>query len=240
MFIACGSYNPPTFMHLRMFEIAKDHFTQMGFEVIGGIMSPVHDAYGKKGLVSQTHRHSMLKIATKSSDWIRISEWEMQQEGWSRTRMTLQFHQNYVNSIIRDLNGLNSKSNWPSWVPDNIRQTKDPVQVKLLCGADLLESFATPGLWEPDDIAAILGHHGVVVVSRNNSDLDRFIFDSDLLNKYKRNITIVTNWIPNEVSSSLVRKFIKRELSVKYLIDDLVIDYINKHGLYQTTSSDDT
>lgn len=85
-----------------------------------------------------------------------------------------------------------------------------------------------------------MGHHGVVVVSRNNSDLDKFIFDSDLLNKYRRNITIVTNWIPNEVSSTLVRKFIKRELSVKYLIDDLVIDYINKHGLYQTTSSDDT
>lgn len=240
MFIACGSFNPPTFMHLRMFEIARDHFTQLGFEVIGGIMSPVHDAYGKKGLVSQTHRHAMLKIATQSSDWIRISEWEMQQEGWSTTRMTLQFHQNYVNSIIRDLNGLNSKSNWPGWIPDNIRQTKDPIQVKLLCGADLLESFATPGLWNPDDIAAILGHHGIVVISRNGADLNRFIFDSDLLNKYKQKITIVTNWIPNEVSSTLVRKFIKRELSVKYLIDDLVINYINKHGLYQTTSNEDT
>ena len=77
-------------------------------------------------------------------------------------------------------------------------------------------------------------------MSRSGSNLEKFIFDSDLLSKYRRNITIVTNWIPNEVSSTLVRKFIKRELSVKYLIDDLVIDYINKHGLYQIASTDDT
>lgn len=121
-------------------------------EVIGGIVSPVHDAYGKKGLVSQTHRLAMLRLALQTSSWIRISEWETQQEGWTRTRPTLKYHQNYINSIIRDLNGINS-SNLPSWVPENIRQIKDPVQIKLLCGADLLESFATPGLWAIEDVS---------------------------------------------------------------------------------------
>jgi hypothetical protein len=27
------------------------------------------------------------------------------------------------------------------------------VQVKLLCGADLLESFGTPGLWKDEDVS---------------------------------------------------------------------------------------
>ena len=27
-----------------------------------------------------------------------------------------------------------------------------PIQLKLLCGADLLESFATPGLWKGEDV----------------------------------------------------------------------------------------
>lgn len=173
MLIACGSFNPPTPMHLRMFgekiyfrefsfcsrfhnlfsEIAKDHFTELGsHEVIGGIVSPVHDAYGKKGLVSQTHRLAMLKMALATSSWIRISDWESQQEAWTRTKSTLQYHQNYLNSIIRDLNGTNT-SNLPSWIPDNVKQLKDPVQIKLLCGADLLESFATPGLWDNDDVS---------------------------------------------------------------------------------------
>ncbi|KAG5670066.1 hypothetical protein PVAND_000352 [Polypedilum vanderplanki] len=242
MLIACGSYNPVTPMHLRMFEIANDHFTQLGTtEVVGGIVSPVHDLYGKKGLASQTHRIAMLKLALKTSNWIRVSEWETQQEGWTRTRNTLQYHQNYLNSIIRDLNGMNS-SNLPSWVPENIRQIKEPVQLKLLCGADLLESFATPGLWEKEDLEAILGQHGIVVISRNGSDVERFIFESDLLSQYRPNINIVTNWIANEVSSTLARRFISRGLSVKYIIDDYVIEYINKHGLYRTltTTADET
>jgi nicotinamide mononucleotide adenylyltransferase len=134
-------------------EIAKDHYTQLGTsEVIGGVISPVHDAYGKKGLVSQTHRLGMLKLALQTSSWIRVSDWETQQEGWTRTRNTLQYHQNYLNSIIRDLNGMSS-NNLPTWVPENIRQIKDPVQLKLLCGADLLESFATPGLWDKEDVS---------------------------------------------------------------------------------------
>lgn len=124
----------------------------MGTEVVGGIVSPVHDAYGKKGLIPQTHRISMLKLALQTSNWIRISEWETQQEDWTRTRNVLQYHQNYLNSIIRDINGINIKD-LPSWVPENIRQIKDPVQIKLLCGADLLESFATPGLWKTDDVS---------------------------------------------------------------------------------------
>lgn len=61
-------------------------------------------------------------------------------------------HQNYLNSIIRDLNGVNS-SNLPNWLPENVKQLKDQVQIKLLCGADLLESFATPGLWDSDDVS---------------------------------------------------------------------------------------
>ena len=174
MLIACGSFNPPTPMHFRMFgkffvlflsealkkkisqfssEIAKDHFKEQGtHEVIGGIVSPVHDAYGKKGLVSQTHRLAMLKISLQSSSWVKISDWECQQEAWTRTRATLQHHQNYLNSIISDLNGVNT-GNLPSWLPDSVKQLKDPVQIKLLCGADLLESFATPDLWDVDDVS---------------------------------------------------------------------------------------
>lgn len=75
-------------------EIAKDHFSEMGIgEVVGGIVSPVHDAYGKKGLMSSTHRLAMSKLALQSSDWIKLSDWECHQNAWTRTRMSLQYHQ---------------------------------------------------------------------------------------------------------------------------------------------------
>lgn len=60
----------------------------------------------------------------------------------------------------------------------------------------------------------------------------------------QRHITIVTNWVANEVSSSIARRLIGRSLSVKYLLDDSVIDYIQQHELYghhsSTTSTNTT
>lgn len=62
-------------------------------DVIGGIVSPVHDSYGKNSLVPSKHRASMVKLALQTSEWIRMSDWEMQQDQWKRTRLTLQYHQ---------------------------------------------------------------------------------------------------------------------------------------------------
>lgn len=63
--IACGSYSPPTFLHLRMFSMASD-FARMNtdFEVVGGYLSPVSDAYQKAGLVEGIHRWVVLFCQT--------------------------------------------------------------------------------------------------------------------------------------------------------------------------------
>ncbi|KAJ9599097.1 hypothetical protein L9F63_010434, partial [Diploptera punctata] len=235
--LACGAYNPPTYLHLRMFEIARDHLNRLGCcNVIGGIISPVHDGYGKNELVSATHRCEMVRLALQTSDWIRLSDWECRQESWSRTRMVLQYHQNQLNSILNSNNESPNKRQRLDdllWIPNDIKfHSGGPVQVKLLCGADLLESFATPGLWSDDDIENIVGQHGLVVITREGNNPNRLIYESDILTKYQNNIRIVTNWITNEVSSTRIRRALRRSESVKYTLPDFVIDYINKHGLY--------
>jgi nicotinamide mononucleotide adenylyltransferase len=58
--VACGSFSPITFLHLRMFEMAKDYVRQnpaCNFEIVGGYLSPVSDKYTKPGLVSAAHRY---------------------------------------------------------------------------------------------------------------------------------------------------------------------------------------
>lgn len=41
-----------------------------------------------------------------------------------------------------------------TWLPDVIKNGyTGPVNVKLLCGADLLESFRTPGVWLDEDVS---------------------------------------------------------------------------------------
>ena len=57
LLIACGSFSPITFLHLRMFVMAGDyvkHNTE--YEVVGGYLSPVSDAYRKQGLAPAEHR----------------------------------------------------------------------------------------------------------------------------------------------------------------------------------------
>lgn len=55
--VACGSFSPVTYLHLRMFEMAKDYIRQnTDFEIVGGYLSPVSDMYKKPGLLSAHHR----------------------------------------------------------------------------------------------------------------------------------------------------------------------------------------
>lgn len=58
LLVACGSFSPITYQHLRMFEMVADHvkFVNTEFEIIGGYLSPVADDYKKVGLASAGHR----------------------------------------------------------------------------------------------------------------------------------------------------------------------------------------
>uniref|UniRef100_A0A2P2I5G8 Nicotinamide-nucleotide adenylyltransferase n=1 Tax=Hirondellea gigas TaxID=1518452 RepID=A0A2P2I5G8_9CRUS len=237
--LACGSYNPPTNMHLRIFELARDHLHRCtNYYVIAGLISPVHDKYGKEGLANSNDRCQMGRLAVKSSSWIHLSDWETRQEEWTPTREVLQHHQDQIDSAVNfntdptvKRQRLEATVPWLSHIP---QLGTDTITVKLLCGADLLESFGRPGVWKDEDIETIVGKFGIVVVTREGSNPYKFIYESDTLSRLQRNIQIVTEWISNEVSSSKVRRALKRGESVKYLLQDAVIDYIRTHVLYDT------
>ena len=60
LLVACGSFSPITFLHLRMFAMASDYVRfNTEFEFIGGYLSPVSDAYKKQGLAFAEHRYEM-------------------------------------------------------------------------------------------------------------------------------------------------------------------------------------
>jgi hypothetical protein len=59
--VACGSFSPVTYLHLRMFEMARDFIKQQTkFEVVGGYVSPVNDQYKKPGLASASESFATL------------------------------------------------------------------------------------------------------------------------------------------------------------------------------------
>ena len=54
----------------------------------------------------------------------------------------------------------------------------------------------------------------------------------DSLARWRHNIHLIHQLIQNDVSSTKVRLFLRRGLSVRYLIPMPVVDYIEENGLY--------
>ena len=103
-----------------------------------------------------------------------MSDWEVKQEGWSRTRLVLDSYSDMASNNQQTTDWL------PHLAPSAAAQ--GPITFKLLCGADLLgefflwllliykdinlESFAVPNLWNEDDLTTIVRDYGLVVISR--------------------------------------------------------------------------
>ena len=123
----------------------------------------MNDAYSKKELASGMHRCEMLRLALQDSDWIRLSTWELRQPGWTRTRKCLQHHQQLLATVVLGQSADSNRNNEGDdnedleWIPEGVRNNEaadqTAVQIKLLCGGDLLESFATVGLWADEDVS---------------------------------------------------------------------------------------
>eukprot|EP00800_Vazella_pourtalesii_P010263 TRINITY_DN25486_c0_g1_i1.p1 TRINITY_DN25486_c0_g1~~TRINITY_DN25486_c0_g1_i1.p1 ORF type:complete len:225 (+),score=40.00 TRINITY_DN25486_c0_g1_i1:55-729(+) len=208
-----GCFNPPTFQHFRLFELARDALHRLGgYEVVKGIISPVHDNYPKKSLIPSLHRVAMLRLSLETSDWIQLHDWETKQQDWTLT-----------NTVLKQLQGeLNAE----------YKEDMPAPRVMLLCGADLLDSFSQPGLWATQDIDEILTNHGIVVVSRDGSDAEKIVYESDQLSACYNRIVFVREWVRHDLSSTKLRRCFKRGESAKYLTFDSVITYIIEHKLY--------
>ncbi|XP_029473262.1 nicotinamide/nicotinic acid mononucleotide adenylyltransferase 3 [Rhinatrema bivittatum] len=237
--LACGSFNPITNMHLRLFELARDYLHQTGrYQIIEGIISPVSDTYGKKGLASAKHRVAMAQLALETSDWIRVDPWESDQDGWTETVKVLRHHYEELLQSLQ-LKKESTRNNCSKEMVANgslsPQHTVVP-ELKLLCGADVLETFRTPNLWKEEHIKEVVEKFGLVCISRVGHDPLQIIYESDLLNRYQHNIHLIREWIQNEKSSTHIRRALRRGQSVKYLVPDSVIHYIQQHNIYTEDS----
>ncbi|OJJ64110.1 hypothetical protein ASPSYDRAFT_142160 [Aspergillus sydowii CBS 593.65] len=216
LLVACGSFSPITFLHLRMFEMAADYVKlSTDFEIVGGYLSPVSDAYRKAGLASAEHRVSMCQRAVDASDWLMVDTWEPMHKEYQPTAIVLD-HFDYEINTVR--NGI-----------DTGNGSRKPVQVVLLAGADLVHTMSTPGVWSEKDLDHILGQYGTFIVERSGTDIDEALA---ALQPWKKNIHVIQQLIQNDVSSTKIRLFLRRDMSVRYLIPDPVIGYIYENNLY--------
>lgn len=242
--MSCGSFNPITNMHLRMFELARDFLEETGqYKVVKGIISPVGDAYKKRSLIEAQHRLKMARLAVELSDWISVDGWESSQREWMETIKVIRHHSQQLraaednNDEVDTVNyGKKRRIEDNQYVMPAVNRNRDRARLMLLCGADMLETFGVPNLWKPEDIAEIVGDFGLVCITRSGSDPHQFIHQSDELWQYRKNIHIVNEWVSNEISATHVRRALRRGQSVRYLLPDSVINYIQENNLYTAES----
>ncbi|KAI8394054.1 uncharacterized protein BYT42DRAFT_28818 [Radiomyces spectabilis] len=218
--VACGSYSPITYLHLRMFEMAKDHFMEKNeYELLAGYYSPVSDAYMKEGLAKAKDRVKMCQLAVEStSDWLMVDSWESRQCSYQRTAVVLDHFDEHLNQIN---GGIATKSG-----------ERRKIKIMLLAGGDLIASFGHPGVWTPNDLHHIVGRYGCVIIERTGTDVYGFLLSHDILYQHRMNVIVIKQLIHNDISSTKIRLFVKRGMSIKYLLPNPVIDYIYEHRLY--------
>ncbi|CUM49384.1 unnamed protein product [Debaryomyces tyrocola] len=218
--VACGSFSPITYLHLRMFEMALDAISeQTRFEVVGGYFSPVSSNYKKQGLAPAPHRVRMCELACeRTSSWLMVDAWESLQPKYTRTALVLDHFNEEIN-IKRE--GIMTQSG-----------ERRGVKIMLLAGGDLIESMGEPDVWADQDLHHILGKYGCLIVERAGADVRSFLLSHDIMYEHRRNFLVIKQLIYNDISSTKIRLFIRRGMSVQYLLPNSVIRYIQEHKLY--------
>ncbi|KFM27235.1 Nicotinamide mononucleotide adenylyltransferase 1 [Auxenochlorella protothecoides] len=205
-------------------ELARDAMTAQGYDVLGGYLSPVSDAYWKEGLAPAAHRVAMAQAAAASSDFVMVDAWEAAQPHYTRTLVELQRVQAELGRAFsteeRGGAGVLASSAGPAPSPRAV----------LVCGADVLETMADPSLWRQDLLDALLSQHGVVCVTRGGARaLSLLETPGTLLHQHAGRVSIVQEPVPTDISSSLVRKELEQGRSVRYLVPDDALTHIYTH-----------
>jgi nicotinamide mononucleotide adenylyltransferase len=157
----------------------------------------------------------MCELATEHTSWLMVDPWEAIQKDYTPTAHVLDHVEYEINSV---LGGVEVREG-----------ERRPVRISLLAGADLIQTMSSPGVWSDKDLDHILGQFGAFILERTGTDIDDALAN---LQPWKEKIYVIQQIVHNDISSTKIRLFLKREMSVQYLIPAPVIEYIEEHGLY--------
>lgn len=101
------------------------------------------------------------------------------------------------------------------------RGERKQVRVILLAGADLIQTMSVKDVWSQDDLDHILGKYGTFIVERLGTDIDDALA---ALQQWRDGIHVIPQLIVNDVSSTKIRLFVKRGMTISYLVPAPVVD----------------
>ena len=163
----------------------------------------------------------MCKMAVNNTlTSLDLDHWEASQEEYQPTAIVLDHFEHHLNSVLGGV--------------ETVKGQRKPVKVGFLAGADLLNSMTTPGVWSEEDLKHILGDYPLFILERMGTDLGKTISE---LERFNGTIHVIHQLIQNDVSSTKIRLLCRQRMSIRYLVPDPVLSYIEEHGLYRPESA---
>lgn len=200
----------------------------MRIGIYGGTFSPIHNGHvqAAKAFMEQMWLDVLFVIPTGISPHKEMSA---DASSADRLRMCELAFEGIEGVIVSDLEICRQGK---SYTVDTLRHfsVDHEDRLFLLCGTDMMLSLDT---WrEPDEIFRLC--YPVYIRRESDEALDGEIISkiAEYKKKYGRNVVRLVA-PPIEISSSQIRKLIKRGGSPKGLVPDAVAGYIKEKGLYK-------
>lgn len=208
-----GTFNPIHLGHLRSAEEVRESFQLQRVIFIPSANPPHKEG---KDIISPIHRMEMVNLAIEGNAGFSASDIEMRRGGKSYSIETIdhfnKIHGSHVTLFF--IMGMDAFTEVVTW--------KDYMDLFYRCNFVVT---TRPGytVANPESIlpaADMSGDFSYI------PEEDRLIYISNF-SLYFRDIT------PLDISSSAIRKRIKENGSVRYLLPEKVKEYIELHGLYK-------
>jgi nicotinate-nucleotide adenylyltransferase len=200
-----GSFNP---VHIGHLVIANHLANNSDLDQIWLVVSPQNPHKKKSSLLADHHRLALVKVAVEDNPKLRASDIEFKLPQPSYTVNTLAYlKEEYPNNSFT-----------------------------LIMGEDNLRSFHK---WK--NYEQILKNHEIVVYPRvlTIQELEKIKAGEDIsktssnIDIQKENITVLEDTPIMKISSSFIRKAIKENKSVKYLLTPEVEKYCDEMNFYR-------
>ncbi|MGJ8619209.1 MAG: nicotinate-nucleotide adenylyltransferase [Methylophilaceae bacterium] len=205
-----GTFNPIHYGHLRMAQELADGLGMDKVKFIPSANPPHKDSV----TVSAEHRATMVKLAIADNPKFSIDELELKRDGASYT----------IDTLI------------------SLRETLgNDTAICLMMGSDAFVKLNTWHRWQD-----LLDYAHIILVQRPNQGKpqetlpeelqtllrDHYIEDVSELSKTNAGLLNMQAISAHDISSSQIRENLKHGQSMKYLLPNEVIEYIQQEQLY--------
>jgi len=111
---------------------------------------------------------------------------------------------------------------------EKLKEEYKDYEIWFATGTDNIREFNT---WERAE--ELLENYKIIVLERDEDELDKIIEESDLLYENRNSIIRLKNSLRTNVSSTFIREKIRSGESIKYLVPEEVNSYIQENELYR-------